>query len=447
MLGLLAGFRWFDNPRFMGATAREIPALAAAGRRGRRRLWFILSLVAIGVSIVALAVNGLNLGHRLQGRRADDAVDAEADRRSPTVREQAARSARRRGRAGPRRRDRRRSYKSFQIRLKTLAPAEQQQLTTASRTSSDAGKLGREERLVELQSRQILRGAIIAIVVSFALIALFVTMRYQWRFAVPILRTLVNDVLITLGIYSISGREVSASTVAALLTILGFSIYDTIIVFDRVRENMRLMPRASFARIANVSVWEVLRRSFFTSVITLLPIAALYVFGGATLQDFAFAIMVGIVLGAVGTIFIATPLLASLMEREPEYARRKDILEESESEEPPRRRAARSRPSPSPTTPMDVIEEAVEDTIDALEGDGDDDENGEDAAPTPRRSGFEARTAAPASEDEAAWTSPLATARNARTASGRDVGPTEPPDIASETGGDRSATRSSACSR
>ena len=99
-------------------------------------------------------------------------------------------------------------------------------------------------------SRQILRSAILAIIVSFALIALFVTLRYQWRFAVPILRTLVNDVLITLGIYAISGREVSASTVAAILTILGFSIYDTIIVFDRVRENMRLMPRATIARIA-----------------------------------------------------------------------------------------------------------------------------------------------------------------------------------------------------
>jgi SecD/SecF fusion protein len=180
-------------------------------------------------------------------------------------------------------------------------------------------------------------------------------LRYQWRFAVPILRTLVNDVLITLGVYAISGREVSASTVAAVLTILGYSIYDTIIVFDRVRENMRLMPRASIARICNVSVWEVLRRSFFTSVITLLPIAALYIFGGATLQDFAFAIMVGIVIGAVGTIFIATPLLATLMERDPEYAGREDEAEPEPASASPvvpfvgdarreRRRRRRARP-------------------------------------------------------------------------------------------------------
>jgi hypothetical protein len=87
---------------------------------------------------------------------------------------------------------------------------------------------------------------------------------------------------------------------------------------------MKLMPRATIGRIANVSVWEVLRRSIFTSVITLLPIAALFIFGGSTLQDFAFAILVGISVGAVSTIFIATPLLVGLMERDPEYARRRD---------------------------------------------------------------------------------------------------------------------------
>jgi SecD/SecF fusion protein len=173
-------------------------------------------------------------------------------------------------------------------------------------------------------SRQILEGAIVAILVSFGLIALYVTSRYEWRFAVPILRTLFNDVLITLGIYAISGREVTAATVAAVLTILGFSIYDTIIVFDRVRENIKLMPRASIATIANVSVWEVLRRSMVTSFITLLPIVSLFFFGGATLQDFAFAIMVGILIGAVSTIFVATPLLVSLMERDPVWKRRID---------------------------------------------------------------------------------------------------------------------------
>jgi SecD/SecF fusion protein len=126
-----------------------------------------------------------------------------------------------------------------------------------------------------------------------------------------------------LGVYAISGREVSADTVAAILTILGYSVYDTIIVFDRVRENMKLMPRASVATIINVSVSEVLKRSIVTSTITLLPIIGLFILGGATLQDFAFAIIVGIVVGAVSTIFIASPLLSSLLEHDPEYAGRR----------------------------------------------------------------------------------------------------------------------------
>jgi SecD/SecF fusion protein len=112
--------------------------------------------------------------------------------------------------------------------------------------------------------------------------------------------------------------------VAAILTVLGYSIYDTIIIFDRIRENIPLMRRSSFATIANVSLWETIRRSLATSFITLLPVAALFLFGGATLKDFAFALMVGIASGAYSSIFIAAPLLTILKEREPEYARRKD---------------------------------------------------------------------------------------------------------------------------
>ena len=115
----------------------------------------------------------------------------------------------------------------------------------------------------------------------------------------------------------------SASTVAAVLTILGYSIYDTIIIFDRVRENIPLMRKSSFAAIANQSLWETVRRSLATTFITLLPVSALLIFGGATLKDFAFALLVGIGSGAYSTIFIATPILSYLMERQPEYAKRK----------------------------------------------------------------------------------------------------------------------------
>jgi len=104
--------------------------------------------------------------------------------------------------------------------------------------------------------------------------------------------------------------------------VLGYSIYDTIIIFDRIRENIPLMRRAPFATIANVSLWETIRRSLATTFITLLPVLSLLLFGGATLQDFAFALLVGIAAGAYSSIFIAAPLLTMWKEREPEYARR-----------------------------------------------------------------------------------------------------------------------------
>src|SRR5262245_25548665 len=319
MLTVLSGFSWFDNPRFMGATASEIPRWQRIDVVGRRRLWFILSLVAIGVSVIALIVQGLNLGIEFKGGTqarfstpAPVSLSTVRDQMATIGREDAVVQGRGAG-IGER-------YRQFEVRTEALSDPEQQRLETALTQRLDAQIEGVRNVSASF-SRQILKGAIAAIIVSFALIALYVTLRYQWRFAVPILRTLLNDVLITLGVYALSGREVTASTVAAILTILGFSIYDTIIVFDRVRENIKLMPRASIATIANVSVWEVLRRSMVTTFITLVPIVF---FGGATLQDFAFAIMVGILIGAVSTIFIATPLLTVLMERDPEWARRRD---------------------------------------------------------------------------------------------------------------------------
>jgi SecD/SecF fusion protein len=116
--------------------------------------------------------------------------------------------------------------------------------------------------------------------------------------------------------------------VAAVLTVLGYSIYDTIIIFDRIRENVPLMRRASFATLANVSLWETIRRSLATTFITLLPVASLFFFGGTTLKDFAFALLVGITSGAYSSIFIAAPLLTMWKEREPEWARRKAAEEE-----------------------------------------------------------------------------------------------------------------------
>jgi SecD/SecF fusion protein len=123
-------------------------------------------------------------------------------------------------------------------------------------------------------------------------------------------------------VYALVGREVTTSTVAALLTILGYSLYDTIIVFDRVRENIPRMPSAAFSQIVNRSLSEVITRSLATSFCTLLPVLSLMLFGGETLRDFAFALLVGIASGTYSSVFIATPVLAHWKEREPVYKAR-----------------------------------------------------------------------------------------------------------------------------
>ena len=165
----------------------------------------------------------------------------------------------------------------------------------------------------------------------------------------------MHDILIVAGVYALVGREVTTSTVAALLTILGYSLYDTIIVFDRIRENIPRMPSAAFSQIVNRSLSEVIVRSLATSFCTLLPVLALMLFGGETLRDFAFALLIGIASGTYSSIFIATPVLQHWKEREPNFrARHARIMERlgyvpayatARAGRPGRRHAQGARPS------------------------------------------------------------------------------------------------------
>ena len=140
---------------------------------------------------------------------------------------------------------------------------------------------------------------------------------------------MIHDILITGGVYSLAGAEVSSATVAAFLTILGYSLYDTVIVFDRIRENVPRMPRAAFSQIVNRSMSEVLTRSLITGLSTVFLITCLLVFGGDTLKDFAFAMMVGVASGTYSSIFIASPVLTAWKEREHSYRARRARIQES----------------------------------------------------------------------------------------------------------------------
>ena len=320
LLVLLARFSWFENARFMGTTPQRIPEWLKIDFVGKRRIWFAIAGVSIVLSLGLVVFKGLNFGIDFEGVSHLAFTTQEALSIS-SVRDELGRlgladaTIYGRGTEQPGGR-----FGEFSVRTEELTTVEQRQIQSALGAELDASFT--ETRNVSASfSEQILRSTIVAIVVSFLLITLYVSIRFQWRFAVPILRTIVNDGLIALGVYSLSGREVSAATVAAFLTIIGYSIYDTIIVFDRVRENLPLMRHATIAQIVNQSVWETVRRSLATTFITLLPVGALFFFGGDTLKDFAFAILVGIGISAFSTLFIAAPFLAVLLERAPEYQR------------------------------------------------------------------------------------------------------------------------------
>jgi SecD/SecF fusion protein len=324
MLGLLAGFSWFENPSFMGAHGQQTAKWLQIDFMRRRNLWFAISAVVVAIGVGSLATKGLNLGIDFKGGTqvtfktqepvSLGAVRSEASTygKAPVV------QGRGKSFGGDK-------YENFQIRLRSLSGSETSALKDTLQTRYGQSISIQIQTVSSSFGRQIARSAILAILFSLLLIVLYIAVRFDFKFAVPVIIALLHDIAITVGVYSLTGREVSNSTVAAVLTVLGYSIYDTIIIFDRIRENVKLMARQPFATIANVSLWETIRRSLATTFITLLPVASLLIFGGATLKDFAFALLVGITSGAYSSIFIAAPLLTVWKEREPEYARRREV--------------------------------------------------------------------------------------------------------------------------
>jgi preprotein translocase subunit SecF len=170
--------------------------------------------------------------------------------------------------------------------------------------------------------KEISRKALIGLVVVLIAITLYIALRFEWKMAMGGMIALAHDVLITAGIYALTGREVTPETVIAILTILGFSLYDTVVIYDKIKENTEstaLVSKYGYSGVVNMSINQVFMRSVNTSLVVLLPILSLLLFGGATLKDFAFAMFIGVLTGAYSSIFIAAPVLAVLKEREPKY--------------------------------------------------------------------------------------------------------------------------------
>ena len=327
VLGVLGRSRMLRSPSFLGASGE--------GRQwnfdftGASRWFFSFSGVILAIGAIAFATKQLNLGIDFEsGTRIQAALSEPAS--VEDIREaladggiEGADSAKIQETENP-------DFGENVVQIQAKIPPEQ----TADVQPVLEDAFGLEEPIDSTSigptfGEQIARSAVIAIIFSLLVISAYVAIRFEAKYAVPVLIALVHDILITGGVYALIGAEVSSATVAAFLTILGYSMYDTIIVFDRIRENVPRMPRAAFSQIVNRSMAEVLTRSLITGLSTVFLVGMLLVFGGETLGDFALAMMIGILSGTYSSIFIASPVLTEWKEREPAYRSRRARIEEA----------------------------------------------------------------------------------------------------------------------
>ena len=287
---------------------------------GRRRLWFTISGVLLLVSLLSLFVPGLNFGIDFKG----GAVFRVQPNRSVT-------EAQVRDAVGP-------EAKVVQVTEETPVQVivqteelSQEQVAKIRRDLAEvAGVQSNDVSTDSIGSKwgsAVSRRAVIALLAFLVVVTVYVSLRMELKMAVAALVALLHDLLITAGIYALARFEVSPATVIALLTILGYSLYDTVVVFDKVRENtgsLTSMSRTTYSDAANLAVNQTIMRSLNTSLASLLPILGLllvgaFLLGAETLKDLALALFVGVAAGTYSSIFIATPLVAAWKEREPRY--------------------------------------------------------------------------------------------------------------------------------
>lgn len=334
VLGSMQHTRLFSSEKALGAGKKRWnwkPDFVGASR------WlFSMSGLILLIGALAIAGKGINFGIDFEsGTRAKVAFVEQ----KPSV-AQLADVLRQAGYENPEvqevSNDRELNGAGYQISLAESDPSKTAQVEKVLKERFGETKAFQATSIGPTFGASVAKSAVIAIIASLLVISAYIALRFEWKYAVPVLIAVAHDILIVSGVYSLTGREVTTSTVAALLTILGYSLYDTIIVFDRIRENIPRMPRAAFSQIANRSLNEVLTRSLATSFSTALPVAALLFFGGDTLKDFAFALLVGVISGAYSSLFIATPVLIHWKEHEPIYRnRRRRIAAENDGVVPP----------------------------------------------------------------------------------------------------------------
>ncbi len=279
---------------------------------GKRRTWYLISLSVIFIGLLFLGVRGLNLGIDFQGGtllefKFDQEISSEAVREVLEEADIAIDSKIQQTGED--------DFHGVIIRAKELTAEEivtvQDKLTQAFPST----EMLRTEMVGPIIGQELRNKAFLALILASLAIVIYISFRFEFRFAIVAIIALLHDVIITLGIFAILGREINTPFVAALLTIIGYSINDTIVIFDRIRENMKLMHKTPFIELANKAVVDTLPRSINTSLTTLLVILAIYFFGGASIQTFMLALFIGMFAGTYSSIFIASPLLVTWQKR------------------------------------------------------------------------------------------------------------------------------------
>ncbi len=297
---------------------------------GKRKRWFTVSALIIVVGILALAVRGLNFGIEFKGgtvwevksnasvsRTRDVLGQVSADLRQATIEVLT---------------DRQTGTHTIRVSAHANTTADK---TKVNQVSEALAKMsGVNVNQVTLNDvgptwgHDITQKALRALVIFLVAVVIYVTFRFEGKMAIAALIALLHDILITIGIYSLSGFQVTPATVIAFLTILGYSLYDTVVVFDKIEENTKGLAasgRITYTETVNLSMNQVLMRSINTSIVAIMPILSIlligsYFLGASALQDFGLALFIGLLTGAYSSIFIAAPALAVMKEREPRYS-------------------------------------------------------------------------------------------------------------------------------
>lgn len=268
---------------------------------GKRKIWYALSLIVLLVSITSLFVQGLNFGIDFKGGTLFELHFEETGITDAQVRSALEE-------IGLEKSEIQASSDSIIIKTVELDPEKQGKVLKTIEDKAGKFEVLRSEQVGPIIGKELRTAGILALVIAGVLQIIYITIRFELRFGIAAILALLHDAIITLGFFSLMQYEVDVTFIAAILTIIGYSINDTIVIFDRIRENLKNRRKEELAELVNKSIKMSLVRSINTSLAILFVLAALLVLGGDTTRYFSLAMLVGVMAGAYSSIFIASPL-------------------------------------------------------------------------------------------------------------------------------------------